>query len=64
MADQQAHALVIGRIQPEHAVEDAPGFLETAQPPKAQPEAVHAAQEWPVVNPTPWEHAVETFAEG
>ncbi len=33
--DQEAHALVVGRIQPEHTIENAPSLVETAEAPKA-----------------------------
>ena len=33
--DQEAHALVVGRIQPEHVIEKAPSLIETAEAPKA-----------------------------
>ncbi len=35
MIDQEAHALVVGRIQPEHTIESAPSLIETAEAPKA-----------------------------
>src|SRR5271163_1520604 len=31
--DQEAHALVVGRIQPEHTIENAPSLIETAEAP-------------------------------
>ena len=33
--DQEAHSLVVGRIQPEHTIENAPSLIETAEAPKA-----------------------------
>ena len=35
LIDQEAHALVVGRIQPEHASKDETRLLETAEAPKA-----------------------------
>ena len=64
LIDQEPHALVVGRIQPEHAVEDAPSLLEPAKAPEAQPEPMHAAEERPVVDPSPRQHALEAFAKG
>ena len=39
---QEAHALIIGRIQPEHPVENVRGLLEPVKTPEAQPESMHA----------------------
>jgi hypothetical protein len=60
---QETHALIIGRIQPEHTVENARGLLEPIQTPEAQPESMHATQKWPVVDPTPRQHSIEAIAE-
>jgi hypothetical protein len=43
LADQQPHTLVVGRIQPEHPIEDAPGPIDSAKASTAQPATVHAA---------------------
>ena len=48
----------VGPVQPEHAVEDAPGLLEAAQAPEAQTESVLAVKERPVIAPAPGQQAV------
>ena len=62
--DQKSNALVVGRIQPEHAVENALRLLESAQPPQAQPKSIHATEKWPVVDPPPRKQTIEAFTEG
>ena len=42
VVDQEAHALVIGRIHPEHPIENALGLFKLLQTPEAQPESMHA----------------------
>jgi hypothetical protein len=32
--DQEAHALIVGGIQPEHAIEDAASLLEASEAPQ------------------------------
>ena len=44
VVNQEPHALVVGRIQPEHAVEDSVSLLEPAKTPEAQSEPLHAAE--------------------
>ena len=46
---QDAHALIVRRIEPEHPVEDIPGFVEPRAAPQTQPVSVRAGQEGPVV---------------
>jgi len=55
--DQTTHALIVGRVEPEHPVEHASGLLEPTETPAAQAEAVHAAQERSVVDVAPRQHA-------
>lgn len=62
--DQKLHALVVGRIQREHAVENALRLFESAEPPQAQPKSIHAPEKRPVVDPAPRKQTIETFAEG
>src|SRR3989304_756325 len=62
--DQNAHALVVGRVEPEHPVERALGLLESIEAPEAQSEAVHAAEERPVVDMAPRQQAIEGVAQG
>src|ERR1035441_426068 len=64
LVDEKPHALIVGWIQPEHAVEDAPGLLEPAETPETQPESVHASQKRPIVNPAPRQQAIEAFSKG
>src|SRR4030042_1366585 len=58
--DQEAYALVIRRIQPEHTLEDKRRFGKPFQPPKAQPVALQAPQKRTVVHVAPRERAVES----
>lgn len=58
-ADLEPHALVVGRIEPQHAVESVRRLVEPFEAPQAEPEAMHAAQEGPVADPTPRQHTVE-----
>jgi hypothetical protein len=61
--DEESYPLIVRRVQPEHPIKDTPGFLEAAQAPKAQTESVHATEEWPIINPAPWQHPVKTRTE-
>jgi hypothetical protein len=61
--DQKTHALIVRRVEPEHPVEHPSGLLEPAETPAAQPKAVHAAQERPVIEAAPGQHAVELVAQ-
>src|SRR4030042_4638518 len=61
--DQEAYALVIRRIQPEHTLEDKRRFGKPFQPPKAQPVALQAPQKRTVVHVAPRERAVESGRE-
>ena len=45
LIDQEADALVVGGIEPEHPAEDDRGVGEPVQAPKAQAQAAHAAEE-------------------
>lgn len=54
-----ADALVVLRVQRKDALEDALGLRDLPQAPEAQPVAVQAAQERPVVEPPPGQEAVE-----
>jgi len=62
--NEKPHTLVVRRIQPKHPAKDIAGLLESPQPPEAQPESMHAAEEWAIVDPTPREHSLETLAQG
>jgi len=55
---------VVGRVEPEHPVEHALGLLEPIEAPEAQSEAVHAAEQWPVVDMAPQQQAIEVVAQG
>lgn len=46
-------ALVVRRVEPEHALEDRGGLVHLAQAPEAEAVAAHAAEEGPVVDPAP-----------
>jgi hypothetical protein len=48
--EQKARALVIGRVEPEHAVKRLQGLLKTPQPPLAQTKPVRASKKRPVVD--------------
>lgn len=45
--DQEAYALVVGGVEPEHSLEDALGLVESTETPQAQAETVHAAKKRP-----------------
>src|ERR1035441_1432410 len=63
VVDEKPHALIVGWIQPEHAVEDAPSLLEPAQTPEAQPESIHATEKRPIVDQAPRQQAIEGFSK-
>ena len=63
-SDQKTRALVVGRVQPQHPVEDAFRLVESTETPAAQPEVMQAAQKWPVIDEAPRQHAVEVVAQG
>ena len=64
IVDQKPHSLIVGGIQPQHALENLLGFLEPAQAPKAQPKSIHAAEKWPIVDPPPGKQTIKAFTEG
>ena len=61
--DQKSYALVIGRIQPEHALENMLSLHEPVQPPKAQSKSIHATEKRPVIDPAPGKQTHKVFAE-
>src|SRR4030042_155243 len=61
--DQEAYALVIRRIQPEHPLEDKRRLGKLFQSPKRQPVALQAPQERTIVYVSPGERAVESGGE-
>ena len=63
-SDQKTRALVVGWVEPQHPVEDAFYLVEATETPATQPEVMQAAQEWPVINEAPRQHAVEVVAQG
>src|SRR3972149_11299999 len=63
LPDQEAAALVVGGVEPEHPVKDAPGFLEAIEPPQAEPESLHAPQERAVIDVAPRQYTLEFFPE-
>src|SRR5450759_2827415 len=62
-ADQETYALVVRRIEPEHPLEDALGLFEPTKAPATETEAVHAAQQWSVVDVPPRKQPVEMVTE-
>jgi hypothetical protein len=61
--DDLAGALVVGGVEPQERLGRGGGFVEAGQPPEADAEAMHAAQERPVVEPPPGQDAVEPVGE-
>src|SRR6202041_3308930 len=59
----EADALIIRRVEPQQPVKNTLGLLEPFQSPQAQPEAVHAAQERAVVEPSPGQQAIGEAAQ-
>src|SRR4030065_424682 len=53
LPDHEAHALVVGRVEPEDPVEDALGFLETTQTPQTKTVLGQGAQKRAGVNRGP-----------
>ena len=62
--EQKSGALIVRGIQPEHAGENAGGFIESAKTPETQTISVQATQKWPVIGITLGQQTVETGAEG
>src|ERR1700674_931567 len=54
----EADALIIRWVEPQQSVKNTLGLLEPFQSPQAQPEAVHAAQERAVVEPSPGQESI------
>jgi hypothetical protein len=61
--DQEAHALVVLRVEPEHPLEYGLNGFELIQPPKTETVTVHASQKRTIVNKTPVKHTVKIFTE-
>lgn len=51
--------LIVGRVEPELALEDLFRLPETLKTPEAQPVAVKAAQVRPVIHQAPRQHPIE-----
>ena len=64
LAQQEAHTLVISRIEPEHTSKDLLCLLEPAKAPQTEAVTMHTPKEWAIVYVSPLQHAVEAFAEG
>jgi hypothetical protein len=58
----EAGALVVVRIEPEHAAEHVARRGEVAPAPEAETVAMEAAQVGPVVDQTPWEETLEVVS--
>lgn len=54
---------MIRRLEPQQPVKNTLGLLERFQSPQAQPEAVHAAQERAVVEPSPGQQPIGEAAQ-
>ena len=61
--DEEAHTLVVGRVEPEHAGKHRIGFLDAAQPPEAETVAIQAPEERTVVDVPPGKKPLEVFSE-
>jgi len=64
LAKQEAHTLVVSRIEPEHPSKNLVCLFEPAKAPQTEAVALHTPKEWAVVYMSPVQHAVEAFAEG
>ncbi len=61
--DQEAYALVVRRIQPEHPLEEKRRLGKPFQPPKREPVSLQAPQKRAVVHVTPRERTVKSGGE-
>ena len=64
LAKQEAHSLVVRRIEPEHTSKNLLCLFEPAKTPQTEAIAMHTPKEGAVVDVSPVKHAVEAFAKG
>ena len=64
LAKQEAHTLVVSRIEPEHTSKDLLCLFDPAKTRQTKAVAVHTPKEWAVVYVSPVQHAVEAVTEG